>query len=157
MTKKILKSLVLIAFSFLIAVFVVNAAQYYRVNNGASIDINEWSVCKKVTNNTGKDIFVPTNTSNEWNQFRTYFPSGISLGTCGGGGGCTCPSGWWYCDPMCCYGECGCNVSCLQGKCSSWCASFGGVSQNCSGAAGTCKCLWGQSQACSNWGTCQSC
>jgi len=141
MIKKFLKSFILITFGVLIAGVLVNAAQYYRVNNGATVTINEWDVCKKVTNNTGKDIFVPTNSSNEWNQFRTYFPSGISLGTCGGGGGCTCPSGWWYCDPMCCYGECGCNVSCLQGKCSSWCASFGGVSQNCSGAAGTCKCF----------------
>ncbi|MBP8994806.1 MAG: hypothetical protein KBG30_13500 [Bacteroidales bacterium] len=44
--------------------------------------IDEWGICKKVTNNTGKDIFVPTNSSNEWNQFRTYFPSGVSLGTC---------------------------------------------------------------------------
>ncbi len=168
MTKKFLKSLVLISFSFLIAVFVVNAAQSYRVNNGASIDINEWSVCKKVTNNTGKDIFVPTNTSNEWNQFRTYYPSGISLGTCGGGGGgCTCPSGWWYCEPMCCKGTCGCNVSCLQGKCSSWCVSLpsGGVIQNCSGSSGTCICSFLDSlgrpaqaqQACSTWGTCQSC
>ena len=165
MTKKFLKSLMIATFIFLIAVILVDAAQqYYRVNNGASTDINEWSVCKKVTNNTGKDIFVPTNTSNEWNLFRTYYPTGISLGNCGGGSTptptCNCwalGSGWWYCEPMCCWNTCGCNISCLQGKCSDWCASFGGVSQNCSGASGTCKCLWGQYQACSNWGTCQNC
>ena len=168
MTKKFLKSLMIATFIFLIAVILVDAAQqYYRVNNGASTDINEWSVCKKVTNNTGKDIFVPTNTSNEWNLFRTYYPTGISLGNCGGGGGCTCPDGWWYCAPQCCWGTCGCNVSCLQGKCSSWCVSLpsGGVIQNCSGSSGTCICSFLDSlgrpaqaqQACSTWGTCQSC
>lgn len=82
MTKKFLKGFILITFGVLIVGVLVNAAQYYRVNNGTTATINEWSVCKKVTNNTGKDIFVPTNTSNEWNQFRTYFPSGISLGNC---------------------------------------------------------------------------
>ena len=158
MIKKFLKGFILITFGVLIAGDLANAAQYYRVNNGASIDINEWSVCKKVTNNTGKDIFVPTNTSNEWNQFRTYFPSGISLGDCGGGGGgCTCPSGWWYCAPMCCQGECGCNVSCLQSKCSAFCLYNGGVSHNCANASDTCTCKNGSWSRCFLWGTCQSC
>lgn len=83
MTKnKFLKSLIIATFIFLIAVTLVNAAVSYRVNNGTTSTINEWSVCKKVTNSTGKDIFVPTNTSNEWNLFRTYYPSGISLAEC---------------------------------------------------------------------------
>lgn len=159
MIKKFLKGFILITFGVLMVGVLVNAAQSYRVNNGTTVTIDEWGICKKVTNNTGKDIFVPTNTSNEWNLFRTYYPTGISLGDCGGGGGggCTCPNGWWPCGSMCCWNTCGCNVSCLQGKCTDWCASFGGVSQNCSGASGTCKCVWGQYQACSNWGTCQSC
>ena len=163
MAKKFLKGFILITFGVLIVGVLVNAAQYYRVNNGTTVTINEWSVCKKVTNNTGKDIFVPTNTSNEWNQFRTYFPSGISLGTCDTppppSPTCSCPSGWWYCAPMCCYGTCGCNVSCLQNKCAAFCSSVGAiVSHNCTSASDTCKCnISPYSALCSNWGTCQSC
>ncbi len=104
MIKKFLKSFILITFGVLIVGVLVNAAQSYRVNNGATVTIDEWDICKKVTNNTGKDIFVPTNSSNEWNQFRTYYPTGISLGDCCLAVGSTCSvsgdccSGYCYVD-----------------------------------------------------------
>lgn len=62
-------------------------ADYYRVNNGATVTIDEWSTCKKVTNacGAGKDIFVPTKTSLEWSTFRSNKPGCVSLAECCGG------------------------------------------------------------------------
>ncbi|MCX6758866.1 MAG: hypothetical protein NTX14_04100, partial [Candidatus Nealsonbacteria bacterium] len=42
------------------------AAQSYTIANGNNAMINEWSVCNVVTNTTGQQIFIPTNTSTEW-------------------------------------------------------------------------------------------
>lgn len=62
----------------------VYAATYYQVNYGATTTINEQGTCKRVTNNsgTGLAIFVPTNSSGEWEAFRTYPPSGVTLSSC---------------------------------------------------------------------------
>jgi hypothetical protein len=63
------------------------AAQSYRVNNGTNTDINEHSVCQKVTNSCGSDIFVPTNTSTEWSNFRSSKPACATLSACAPTGG----------------------------------------------------------------------
>jgi len=58
----------------------------YRVNTGdgaQKIYIDSSNTCKEVTNNSGKDIFVPTKTAVEWNAFNTNKPSGISVSDCG--------------------------------------------------------------------------
>ena len=60
---------------------IVYAADYYQVNSGATSTIDEWSVCKKVTNNNALAIFVPTKTADEWTAFRTY-ASGVSYAEC---------------------------------------------------------------------------
>lgn len=160
MAKKFLKGFILITFGVLIVGALVNAAQYYRVNNGTTVTINEWSVCKKVTNSTGKDIFVPTNTSNEWNQFRTYFPSGISLGNCdtppppSSSPTCSCPSGWYVCQSgtMCCQGG-----GCPSGFCSTLCSTHGGVYDSCDNVSDfTCNCNDYYSESCSG-NNCQGC
>jgi hypothetical protein len=57
-------------------------AQYYSIVNGSNATVNEWSNCRKVTNATGQQIFVPTNTSTEWSQFLAHYPSGITLSAC---------------------------------------------------------------------------
>jgi len=60
------------------------AATYYQVNYGATVTINEWSTCRKVTNSsaTGLALFVPTNTQSEWDTFRGALPSGVTLSSC---------------------------------------------------------------------------
>ena len=57
------------------------AASSYRVNSGDTVKIDEWGVCKKVTNNNSLDIFVPTNTDTEWADFRNN-ASGVTLAGC---------------------------------------------------------------------------
>jgi len=58
------------------------AAQSYAIANGNNATINEWSVCNLISNTTGKQIFIPTNTSTEWAQFRLHYPAGITLSAC---------------------------------------------------------------------------
>jgi hypothetical protein len=70
----------------------------WRLNNGASQNISEHSVCKFITNNSGKDVFIPVQTSAEWTAFWNNAPAGLALtiASCGGGGGdgsCTLPWG----------------------------------------------------------------
>jgi len=55
----------------------------WRVNNGAVRDITIYDgTCKKITNNSGKDLFIPTKTSAEWNAFETNHPAGITIAPC---------------------------------------------------------------------------
>ena len=69
-----------ILFAMLI-IGIVYAAESYRVNSGTQVTINEWSVCKKVTNNNALAIFVPTKTAAEWTAFRTN-ASGVTFAEC---------------------------------------------------------------------------
>jgi len=68
----------LIAILYLIAL----ATTHYQVNSGATVAVNEWSVCKNVTNNNAKALFVPTNTSAEWSAFITNKPADVTLADC---------------------------------------------------------------------------
>jgi hypothetical protein len=60
----------------------LEAADSYRVNNGTRVQINEHSTCRNVENTSGRDLFVPTRTSAEWQSFRDNFPSGVTLTGC---------------------------------------------------------------------------
>lgn len=60
---------------------VIYAATSYRVNNTVVSDINEHSNCRKVTNNSGGDLFVPTNTAGEWSSFYNNPPTGVTIGS----------------------------------------------------------------------------
>lgn len=62
-----------LAFGFLISCTMAVAAQYYSITPGATVQINEHGLCRNVTNNTGLSIFVPTNSSGEWNNFLNNF------------------------------------------------------------------------------------
>ncbi|MHB9019584.1 MAG: fibronectin type III domain-containing protein [Minisyncoccota bacterium] len=73
----ILYSIGLIALLYLIA----QAATSYQVNSGATVTVDEWSACKKVTNNNSLALFVPTNTELEWTTFKTNAPN-IVLSDC---------------------------------------------------------------------------
>lgn len=56
----------------------------YRVNVGASMQITEYSVCKKVTNSTGAlPIMISAKTSAEWSNFYTNASiPGVTIGSC---------------------------------------------------------------------------
>ncbi|MBU3964746.1 hypothetical protein KJ562_03450, partial [Patescibacteria group bacterium] len=99
--------LVLLGFLFFSLGERVEAAEYYQVNPVQTVEINEWSVCKRVTNQSGNpSTFVPTKTSSEWAEFRINHPAHTSLADC-----CACSSG------ACCDG---CNYRSSSYVCDTW-------------------------------------
>jgi hypothetical protein len=58
---------------------VSNTANMYRVNNGATVLINEHGVNKNVANACGVDRMVPTLTAGEWTNFRNNKPACMTL------------------------------------------------------------------------------
>ncbi len=61
----------------------------YRVNNGSTgtVDLSSHGdascrECKKVTDASGKDIFVPTKSCAEWNTFKANLPAGVTISNC---------------------------------------------------------------------------
>lgn len=76
----------------------------YRANIEEEIEIDNHSVCKKVTNNNTSDMFVPTKTADEWTAFRTN-ASGASITECCFDNGVACSS-----DGDCCSVICGTNA-----------------------------------------------
>lgn len=73
--------------------------------NGASQDITVGGACRKVTNNTGRTVCVPTGNATSWNSYITRTISGMTIASCGplpscttqaitwGGGNCTANAG----------------------------------------------------------------
>lgn len=84
--KKIFSATIL--FFLAMATISFAASTYYQVNNTQNSTVNEWGTCKRVTNNTGKSLFIPTKTAAEWNAFVSNKPSSVTLGTC------TCSLPW---------------------------------------------------------------
>lgn len=80
--KKIKIISVSIILSILILVWVVYAADYYRVNHWTEVKIDMHWVCKIVDNNSSYDYFVPTKYSWDWSAFRGHLPSSVYLDTC---------------------------------------------------------------------------
>jgi len=79
-SKKIFISLVMMLLSINSTVF---ATQWYKVNGGNSVAINEWGICRRVTNASGwSSVFVPTNTSAEWAIFINNKPNQVTLNNC---------------------------------------------------------------------------
>ena len=59
------------------------ASQYHRLGGGGnSENINEWSRCKKITNVSGNDAFIPTNSSGEWYSLLNNGGSGLLQSNC---------------------------------------------------------------------------
>ena len=59
------------------------AANTYRVTKSGGVrQINEHSVCRRVTNNRSLDITIATKTAREWTAFRSKVPSSVSAGYC---------------------------------------------------------------------------
>jgi hypothetical protein len=63
---------------------VIDASDNYTVNHGANLAITAHSTCGMVTNNsaTGRSVYVPTQSSLEWQSFRTNPPAGVTLSSC---------------------------------------------------------------------------
>jgi len=59
-----------------------NCNDGWQIAVGQTKQINCHGVCKKVTNNCSKTIFVPTRTSSEWAEFRSNKPGCVSLSNC---------------------------------------------------------------------------
>lgn len=134
------RKLVLIAtISLLCATGASEAADSYTVNSGATSDITEHTVCKRVTNNhaSGLSIFVPTKTSPEWASFYGTPPPGVAVAGCPAGCGGFSYGGYCYykgafteaCDAAC-SSRGGCNLAGTQAIGSS-----GGASIPCADVA----------------------
>ena len=93
---------------------VVYAPNYYTVSPGDTTEVDEHSTCKKVSNSGGYTVYVPTDLSNEWSNFRSNPPPGISFADCGSSGGDT-----GGCNPCCCMDSNGNEFSHPNSQCSS--------------------------------------
>ena len=103
-------------FSFILPLAVLNAeqidAQRWMVRRGQSETITgPDGVCRKVTNNSASDIFVPIKTAAEWQAFLGHLPPGVTTSSC--------------CSPIGCNGRCGfvddgCGTMIDCGICMCW-------------------------------------
>lgn len=75
------KYLIAVSYFLLIIGTVSAVSNFYRVNFGQTITIDEYGTCKKVTRTAAGDIFVPTKTSAEWAAFRNN-AQGVSFSAC---------------------------------------------------------------------------
>ena len=55
---------------------------YYRVNVGETKNIDVFDTCTKVTNGWSHDLFIPTQTQTEWDNFKNNAPSGVTFTSC---------------------------------------------------------------------------
>jgi len=92
------------------------ASSYVAPCCGGQVTVNEWGVCKVVTNNAANNLFIPTNTAAEWTNFRTNAPIVSVLGACAWCGDGTCNNG-----ESCgtCPGDCGACPYCGDGICNN--------------------------------------
>src|SRR3989338_7672012 len=78
---KLLFSPVAILLTVLFAAGIVFAAVFgtgtgeRAPGSGGIVVVNAHNVCKKVTNNNGLDMFIPTNVAPEWQNFRDNAPN----------------------------------------------------------------------------------
>jgi len=80
--KRISNKIIIVLLIIIFLSLLVLAADYYKLFNGLVLEITEHVVCKKVANNCGVAIFIPTKTSAEWSAFRTYHPVCAALTDC---------------------------------------------------------------------------
>lgn len=54
----------------------------FRLTNSGAASIDAHGTCYMVTNSSGRDHFVATKTSAEWNSFSSNLPTGFALSSC---------------------------------------------------------------------------
>ncbi len=145
-------------FSCIALVSVVYAAQYYRVNNGQTVLVNEHWVQYNVTNSCGawKDIFVPTNSPTEWSNFRTNKPGCISLtnpavncvGSWSNNSTCSATCGGWVLQQVYTITTAAANgwTACPA---ANWATQWGSTSCNTQGCPVNCVGSWSNNSTCS--------
>ena len=52
---------------------------FYKVNNWTTKNIDRWTKCRKVTNNSWYNLFVPIKTNTEWYSFVAHKPSWVTI------------------------------------------------------------------------------
>ncbi len=83
----------------------------YRLNRSTNMDvlIYDGATCKKMTNSSGNDYFIPTRTSGEWLAFQNAAPSlGVDIQACVSCGNAVCDAGetGYNCPGDCGYYSC---------------------------------------------------
>jgi hypothetical protein len=68
--------------SIICAALLCGTANAASINHGATNEVNAHSVCRNVSNNSGGNLFIPTNSAAEWQSFYNNPPAGVSLGGC---------------------------------------------------------------------------
>src|SRR3989338_4118437 len=79
----------------------VFAATNYTTVQSSTTSIDEWGTCKKIINNAGKNIFIPTKTAAEWQSFINSPPSGITFEPCCDSSVMTSCNAWGSCSTTC--------------------------------------------------------
>lgn len=93
----------------LVVIAINTVATGYRINNATNdLEIDAHTTCKKVSNASGRDHFIPTKTSLGWQRFRDNLPASLTLCECAKGnscGGSVCVNaGSLQCDGSTCSG-----------------------------------------------------
>lgn len=113
----VVRFFVVIVLSTVLLAQAAHAADSYQVASGATVDITEFGVCKRVTNNhaSGAGIFVPTRTAVEWSSFYGGLPPGVTATACPTScAGATVGGHCWY-------------RAAVGQSCDAACSSHGGV------------------------------
>lgn len=84
----------------------------FRVDDEATSNVTLYDgvTCQEITNLSGKDLFIPTKSSEEWDAFVANKPDGVTIESC-----CDPVNGGWT----------------SYGSCTSCSASCGGGTQTC--------------------------
>ncbi|MFN3454191.1 MAG: hypothetical protein ACK41T_04470 [Pseudobdellovibrio sp.] len=69
----------------------------YKVNNGYTTTVEEYSICREIQNTGMKPILIPTHSANDWQAIINAPPRGVAIAT---------SSQAEYCCPSQCGGEC---------------------------------------------------
>jgi hypothetical protein len=118
---------------FLISLPVFSLEHYSLPGGSTNQIVDEFAVCKRVTNASSTNYFIPTKTNTEWTTFLSHLPPGVSLLPCiiyswsfGGWGACNVggTAAWSYGGYGACTPACGAGTQTRTATCD-----FSGYSQ----------------------------